>query len=136
MGAAVAGTISRAPESRRPKPCVAPAEALRRAYTASIPNQTLAIPSDRVLHHATGRDREHADGPSDAALTRVQENTHRPSQTRRTSRCSRIAAAAQHPQLLREAVALCRHGGGGVYTEAARLPSLRPATASPGRSLE
>jgi hypothetical protein len=56
MGAAVAGTIPRPPKSRRPKPRVAAAEALRTAYTASSRSRSALIPSDRVLHHATGRD--------------------------------------------------------------------------------
>jgi len=56
MGAAVAGTNSGGAESRRPKPLVATAEALTTAYRAPLSVEVPAIPSDRVPHHATGRD--------------------------------------------------------------------------------
>ena len=64
MGAAVAGTFPKKPKSRRPKPCVAPAEALTTAYTASSRSGSPAIPSDRVLHHAMGRDQGEVELPS------------------------------------------------------------------------
>ena len=44
------------PKSRRPKPCVASAEALRTALHGLASIGTPTIPSDRVLHHAMGRD--------------------------------------------------------------------------------
>ena len=56
MGAAVAGTTLEGPKSGDRNPWVTPGEALTAAYRASFRSGPPAIPSDRVLHHAMGRD--------------------------------------------------------------------------------